>query len=149
VLLRQFDSTITTRHLCPQRNLDAGFGYASSTADEHVSNRRCAVRFKDHNPSPKGQCLLCETIINKPILAAALQSGDFKVVSPRGAGEKSGIVSIELTTVEEAKRHHHTFDNLNFILSRYGRIIRMAPHFFNEQVEIGALLQAMQKNRVV
>jgi selenocysteine lyase/cysteine desulfurase len=77
--------------------------------------------------------------------AAALQSSGFKVVSPRGAGEKSGIVSIELPTLEEAERLHQKLDKLKFVLSRYGRIIRVAPHFFNEKAEIDALLQAMER----
>jgi cysteine desulfurase / selenocysteine lyase len=78
--------------------------------------------------------------------AAGLQERGFKVISPRGAKEKSGIVSIELPTVEEAERLHHRLDKLNFVLSRYGRIIRIAPHFFNEQAEIDALLQSLQGN---
>ena len=58
--------------------------------------------------------------------------------------EKSGIVAVELPSVEQAERLHQKLDNLNFVLSRYGRIIRVAPHFFNERTEIDALLQAMQ-----
>jgi cysteine desulfurase/selenocysteine lyase len=74
---------------------------------------------------------------------AALQDRGFKVISPRGATEKSGIVSIELPSVEEAERLHQQLDRHNFVLSRYGRIIRVAPHFFNEQAEIDALLRSM------
>jgi cysteine desulfurase / selenocysteine lyase len=76
--------------------------------------------------------------------ATALQDRGFKVISPRGAKEKSGIVAVELPSVEEAERLHQKLDNLNFVLSRYGRIIRVAPHFFNEQAEINRLLEAMQ-----
>ena len=54
-------------------------------------------------------------------------------------------MAIELPTLEEAERLHQKLDKLNFVLSRYGRIIRVAPHFFNEQGEINALLQAMQR----
>jgi selenocysteine lyase/cysteine desulfurase len=39
---------------------------------------------------------------------------------------------------------HQKLDKLNFVLSRYGRIIRVAPHFFNEQAEINQLLEALQ-----
>jgi selenocysteine lyase/cysteine desulfurase len=76
---------------------------------------------------------------------AALQSSGFEVISPRGTGEKSGIVSVELPSLDEAERLHQKLDNLKFVLSRYGRIIRVAPHFFNEQAEIDALLRAMQR----
>jgi cysteine desulfurase / selenocysteine lyase len=76
--------------------------------------------------------------------AAALQDRGFKVISPRGAKEKSGIVAVELPSVEGAQRLHQKLDKLNFVLSRYGRIIRVAPHFFNDQAEINRLLEAMQ-----
>ena len=72
-----------------------------------------------------------------------LQERGFKVVSPRGEKEKSGIVAVELASLEDAERLHQKLDRLNFVLSRYGRIMRVAPHFFNEQSEITALLQAM------
>jgi selenocysteine lyase/cysteine desulfurase len=75
---------------------------------------------------------------------AALQDLGFKVISPRGAKQKSGIVAIELPSFEKAENLHQKLDRLNFVLSRYGRIIRVAPHFFNEQAEINALLKAMQ-----
>lgn len=65
------------------------------------------------------------------------------MISPRRPGEKSGIVSFELATVEQAERLHQKLDQKNFVLSRYGKVIRVAPHFFNEQTEIDALLHAM------
>lgn len=74
---------------------------------------------------------------------AGLLDRGFKIISPRGAGEKSGIVSFESSSLEEAERLHQKLDKLNFVLSRYGRVIRVAPHFFNEQAEIDMLLQAM------
>ena len=77
--------------------------------------------------------------------AAALQDRGFKVISPRGAKEKSGIVAIELPSVEEAEHLHQKLDSLHFVLSRYGRIIRVAPHFFNEQAEINQLVDALPK----
>jgi cysteine desulfurase / selenocysteine lyase len=75
--------------------------------------------------------------------AAALENSGFRVISPRRPGEKSGIVSFELATVEQAERLHQKLDQKNFVLSRYGKVIRVAPHFFNEQTEIDALLHAM------
>ena len=72
-----------------------------------------------------------------------LQDRGFKVISPRGAGEKSGIVAIELISPDEAQRLHQKLDARNFVLSRYGKIIRIAPHFFNDRGDIDALLAEM------
>jgi len=72
--------------------------------------------------------------------AEGLQGRGLKVVSPRGPAEKSGIVAIELPSDDAAQQLHQRLDARNFVLSRYGRVIRVAPHFFNDRTDIDALL---------
>jgi selenocysteine lyase/cysteine desulfurase len=76
--------------------------------------------------------------------AFAIISGkNYRIVSSRRKGEKSQIVSLEyladLTSAQIAER----LGKENIIVSPRGKRLRIAPHFFNNRVDIERLTEAL------
>jgi cysteine desulfurase/selenocysteine lyase len=75
-------------------------------------------------------------------LAAGLRERDARLLSPRGPGETSGIVSFQME--DEAPRR--TAGRLRaqgiFVVVRRGGV-RVSPHFYNDEAEIDRLLESL------
>lgn len=73
-------------------------------------------------------------------LCEELDRLNYKIVSSRLPGEKSQIVSVQ---PPEGQSSHDVFKRLeaaNVIVSSRSGVLRIAPHFFNTEADIGALI---------
>lgn len=75
-------------------------------------------------------------------LIAGLQDRGFTVVSPRGEGETSGIVSFTREGIDPAAIAKRLNQEKFEIAVRAGRL-RCSPHFYNTQEQIDGLLRAI------
>lgn len=66
----------------------------------------------------------------------------YSVMSPRGAGEASGIVLFWREGMD-AKRMAQRLEEQRFVVSARGGRLRFAPHFYNTHEEVDALLGAL------
>jgi selenocysteine lyase/cysteine desulfurase len=76
-------------------------------------------------------------------LCERLKSKDYEMVSSRKAGERSAIVCIKhagrLPSNEIAER----LEQEKIIVSPRGERLRIAPHFYNNMVDIDRLVEAL------
>jgi cysteine desulfurase/selenocysteine lyase len=75
-------------------------------------------------------------------LCELLRRRDFRVFSPRGDGEKSGIVSFYPGNHKAERVWEHLLAKGFVTSARQGRI-RVSPHFYNTLTEIRALVKAL------
>jgi len=77
-------------------------------------------------------------------LEEKLRSMGFKITSPRGEGEKSGIICFQSEKIEAEK----IFDSLkagNVVTSLRLGNIRVSPHFYNNASDIEGFIKALEK----
>jgi len=81
-------------------------------------------------------------------LCERLTSHGYRVFSPRGDGERSGIVTFEPPTDTdrtELKRIVGRLQQMNIVIAaREGRL-RVSPHFYNTREQLDALIDALVK----
>jgi cysteine desulfurase/selenocysteine lyase len=78
---------------------------------------------------------------------AGLERLGYPVVSPRGAGERSGIVCFKSHPTGGGMTVQQLVDTLterNISLAARGDVARISPHFYNTSEEIDALLNALE-----
>jgi len=75
-------------------------------------------------------------------LAAGLADRGARVVSPRGPGEASGIVSFE-PAGEEPRRAAARLRRAGILVAVRRNAVRASPHFYNDETDIEALLRAL------
>ncbi len=75
-------------------------------------------------------------------LCRRLQRRGLKVLSPRGRGEKSGIVSFHPGR-QRAERVHEDLLGKGFVTSARNGRIRISPHFYNTFEEMDRLVRAL------
>jgi selenocysteine lyase/cysteine desulfurase len=75
-------------------------------------------------------------------LVEGLRARGARVLSPRGPGEASGIVSFTLGDEPPARTAARLRERRVFTIVRRGGV-RASPHFYNDQGEIDALLEAL------
>jgi cysteine desulfurase/selenocysteine lyase len=75
--------------------------------------------------------------------AQGLSERGYRVISPRGKNEVSGIVAFEIDDEETAESIHRSMNQCNILISRHSNILRVAPHFFNSEQDIDAFLAAL------
>lgn len=72
----------------------------------------------------------------------------YPVVSPQGAGERSGIVCFEPHPERQDITSQQIVDELaarNIYVAARGNVVRISPHFYNTLEEIDALLNALDE----
>ncbi len=77
-------------------------------------------------------------------LAEGLLEGGYQILSPRGEGEKSGIL---IFTSGSGESDAHLFDHLNgkgIFTALRGGGIRLSPHFYNSEEEIENFFAALE-----
>ena len=75
-------------------------------------------------------------------LVEGLRARDARVLSPRGPGESSGIVSFTLGDEPPGRTAARLRERRIFTIERRGGV-RASPHFYNDEGEIDALLEAL------
>jgi len=75
-------------------------------------------------------------------LVEGLRARGARVLSPRGPGETSGIVSFTLADEAPARTVARLRERRIFTIVRRGGV-RASPHFYNDEGEIDALLEAL------
>lgn len=75
-------------------------------------------------------------------LAESLRSKDYRVVSPRRAGESSAIVTCTHERYSPAELYHALRKRDIFTAPRVGRL-RISPHFYNTREEVDSLIAAL------
>jgi selenocysteine lyase/cysteine desulfurase len=76
-------------------------------------------------------------------LVSELERIGADVFSPRGEGEWSGIISFELPRCEPRRAKKHCLERQVVLSYRAGRL-RASPHFYNNQADTAALIDALQ-----
>ena len=75
-------------------------------------------------------------------LVDGLRERGARVLSPRGTGEASGIVSFEIPGEEPPVTVNRLWEQRVFVIVRRGAV-RASPHFYNDESEIDRLLAAL------
>ena len=75
-------------------------------------------------------------------LVAALRDAGYRVLSPRGESEWSGIVTFN-SPVHETEALHRTLRSHQIIGARRGGGIRISPHFYNTEEEVLRVVAAL------
>ena len=75
-------------------------------------------------------------------LAEALRDAGYRVLSPRGESEWSGIVTFD-SPVHETEDLHRTLRSHQIIGARRGGGIRISPHFYNTEEEVLRVTDAL------
>ncbi len=76
------------------------------------------------------------------LLVDALRDTGYRVLSPRGESEWSGIVTFN-STVHESEDLHRTLRSRQIIGARRGGGIRISPHFYNTEEEVLRVVEAL------
>ena len=74
-------------------------------------------------------------------LHEALSEAKFKVLTPKKAEERLGIVSIQLENADEI--YHDLKSRKIEVAVREGKYLRISPHFYNTQAELEQVLKAL------
>ena len=75
-------------------------------------------------------------------LVESLHEAGYRVVSPRGESEWSGIVTFD-SPVHETEALHRTLRSHQIIGARRGGGIRISPHFYNTEEEVLRVVEAL------
>ena len=75
-------------------------------------------------------------------LVDGLRDAGYRVLSPRGASEWSGIVTFD-SPVHETEALHRTLRSHRIIGARRGGGIRISPHFYNTEEEVLRVVDAL------
>lgn len=75
---------------------------------------------------------------------AGLTTQGFDVISPRGAGEGSGIISFDVGSGDRADAILAYMTDRRVQISRHSSTMRVAPHFFNTAEEIDLFLRTLK-----
>ena len=81
---------------------------------------------------------------------AGLERLGYPVVSPQGAGERSGIVCFKPHSERQELTVQHIVDQLaarNIYTAARSSVVRISPHFYNTIEEIDLLLNALEEMR--
>ncbi|HME71225.1 MAG TPA: aminotransferase class V-fold PLP-dependent enzyme [Myxococcota bacterium] len=152
---------------CARRVLDClaprVIGWHSVTDDHdydryHLDLKPTASRFEEGTPNAPGIFAIGAAIdlllelgieaIAERILAltdrlvVGLERRGALVRSPRGPGERSGIVSFEWPSEEPRRTAARLRARRIFVVARRGGV-RASPHFYNSEAEIDALVEAL------
>ena len=73
-------------------------------------------------------------------LVDGLRSRGYKVLSPLGANERSGIIVFSSTSADENTKLRKRLDEAGVLVIERGGGIRVSPHFFNTEEDIQRLL---------
>ena len=68
----------------------------------------------------------------------------WEVVSPRGDGEKSGIVSFRREGLDPSRCVEALVESGIFLAARRG-CLRASPHFYNRPEQLDALIEALAR----
>jgi selenocysteine lyase/cysteine desulfurase len=71
-----------------------------------------------------------------------LESRGYQIVSPKGEGERSGILSFRHPSIS-AQAIFHRLQEANIHLAIRNEALRMSPSVYNDQEEIRAMLKAL------
>lgn len=77
------------------------------------------------------------------LMCDALAGKDYDIVSSRAAGEKSAIVCIRHRKGLDCNEIAGCLSEANVIVSPRNGVIRISPHFYNDQTDIQALIEAL------
>ena len=75
-------------------------------------------------------------------LVDGLRNADYRVLSPRGASEWSGIVTFD-SPLHETEALHRMLRSHQIIGARRGGGIRISPHFYNTEEEVLRVVDAL------
>lgn len=78
-------------------------------------------------------------------LIIGLEQKGYKVVTPKSNSDRAGIVIFESNTYTPSELFNLLQDN-NIIVAERGSGIRISPHFYNSESEVGKLLKILPDN---
>jgi cysteine desulfurase / selenocysteine lyase len=79
--------------------------------------------------------------------ANGLTARGYRIVSPRGEGETSGIVAFEVEDEDTATTIQRLTAENKILISRHDRVMRVAPHFFNDEQELDTFFAVLPRRR--
>jgi len=136
---------------------------ASSYLPYHFDNmRKDARKFEEGSPNLLGTFALNESLrllldtgiksIGKRILkltgmlASGLEDLGYKILSPRGEGERSGILIFSSGDPEKDARLFDYLSDNNVFAAPRGGGIRFSPHFYNNEEEVNKVIGLIGKS---
>ena len=126
--------------------------------------RKDAKKFEEGSPNLLGTFALNESLRLlldtgiKPVgerilqltdmLAGGLEDLGYKILSPRGEGEKSGILIFSSGNPEKDARLFDYLSGKNVFAAPRGGGIRFSPHFYNSEEEVRTVLDLISKSNL-